>query len=76
MQYDGTPAKGKKSIYPNGIVTDNLGTCNIIVTGANIQFLNQNGHILKCLQDVKLMNQFALSVLRDSTWIMKVSNNW
>ncbi|XP_022308426.2 uncharacterized protein LOC111114428 [Crassostrea virginica] len=85
FQYDGTPAKRKKSFYPNGIVTDSFG--NIIVTDANndcLHILNENGHFLKCLDDFELAKPFALSIDRDgklwvgshSTGIIKVIDNW
>ncbi|XP_078328825.1 uncharacterized protein LOC144623852 [Crassostrea virginica] len=63
FQYDGTPARTKKSFAPRYIVTDALS--QIIMTDSNndcLHILDQNGQFLKCVDDCGLKTPWGLTV--------------
>nr|XP_022311985.1 tripartite motif-containing protein 3-like isoform X1 [Crassostrea virginica] len=63
FRYDGTPARREESFDPRGIVTDALS--QIIVTDYNnncLHILDQNGQLLRCVDDCGLEGPRELSV--------------
>jgi sugar lactone lactonase YvrE len=63
FQYDGTPARRKKSFKPAHIVTDSMS--QIIVADYNndcLHILDQNGQFLRCVDNCGLDNPLGLSV--------------